>query len=367
MSASASRGRPPTKLAAMTLQDEWQRRASLPPFSREFKIPSDGALVSYPDHSIPGVYADVRFPNGRNGRVTVDATFPVPPGMGRRAIRLRVWLLRSHLRFVATRGRGAVELDQLARRVYSLLVEAVPGSRAFGEDVAPERRTVVWLPSHGGTTAPPIMARIRIGRADMLALDRALNDATYRRAFRFLLRAVLIHELLDWSVKLPRGTALQTWPVRRALPLAFDLAREMVRAAEHDESLGDRLAEALEGDATCAAYRKRYNVTDEQQAMAAAVALVERAFRGAWGRLRSPITMTPQNALRRYAYGRRSKPYRDSVRDATGHERRMAEAVGVDPDDTDAKMATFRRAFAERLLLAPRPGAWRPTPARRPR
>jgi hypothetical protein len=278
----------------------------------------------------------IRFPRSTRGRITVECPLPLTAS-GERTIRLRIWLPRSHLR--AAHGRAPlVALDRLADRIYGRLADFVANSTLGGLDRLPIHPRVLTL----SPLPPPICAVIKVAKADLVALDHALNDAETRERFRLYAHLMLPDELLTWSVELPRGNALKQWPLKRALPTAFAWARTLVQAAKSEPQLDRRIWDVINSDPRNEGYCIQHAAEDDQ---ARTVALVERAFRGAWERYRlcSPLTLTPRDALHRYAYGGRSTRFREL----------LGRVNCLDPHASERQ-----RYLAELYLLAAEPGRW---------
>jgi hypothetical protein len=335
----------------------------------ELEIRSDGPRIPLP-HTGP-LRIEVRFPKKKTaGRVTVNGTIPLVIAGQRREIPLTLWLPRSHLRSAARRAARpgppsavlvpgpagsarvkapSTDLDHVASLVYMRLADY---RGAMGLPARARRQTILLR------MPPPICAIVKIRHDDMVALDNALNDEQNRKRnherCRTALRLMLTHELLGWSLALPRGKSLKEWPLRRALPAAFGSARNLVRLARTDTQLAQRIAGIINGNDRLSAYCDNYADGDEVADLARAIALVDRAFGGAWNKYKVPRPCVfhgpkgPTNALRRYSYGKKSEKLRALLAD-----------VRLDPASPEDL-----RYFAERLLLG-EPGVGHPGRRRR--
>lgn len=116
--------------------------------------------------------------------------------------------------------------------------------------------------------------------------------------------------LRGYLIRPPRGRKARGWPLRDCLPAALFFARHLVvDKAAGDPSLMKRFIEVLEGDQACLDYIGPG--ADSLQALSqkrTVLALVDRAFRGAWGRYDVKALMKyalPKEVFDQYFYGQR--------------------------------------------------------------
>lgn len=129
-----------------------------------------------------------------------------------------------------------------------------------------------------------------------------------RRGHVALLKA-LFHTLFPPCLLLcllypPKGKAAKAWPLTQHVPLALFMAAKIVTAAHADQSLVTRITRTLKREPEVWEYVDTYAGVsrDPLPVKASAVALVDRAFRSAWGEynVKQPLLEDPKDVFHHY-------------------------------------------------------------------
>jgi hypothetical protein len=322
----------------------------------QFRFPDTGTVVSWPRR--------------QGGTVVVSAAIPFIQARVQIALIMPRTALARAVRVALKQGKteggrpagerrqalaGSRLLDAESRRLAITLADYAESPLGAAEDRPPqvsirmpqrERRAVEKLVGQVNLllTSSNLGVCLTLSQEALRGVRRVLASPEGYQSLRLALRMFLLpRELITWAVgHLPRGRSKGSWALKRSLPLAFGAARLLVERAEHVRAIGIRIKECIEEDTIADAYWRRFEDEERSlQKLAMSVALVDRAFRGAWQRyrLRAPCTVRdPRDVMRSHFYGREL--------DYVAAARREAQALDPHHQENLTRLA-------EDLLLGP--------------
>lgn len=102
----------------------------------------------------------------------------------------------------------------------------------------------------------------------------------------------------------PKGKTAKAWPLTQYVPLALFMAAEIVTAAQANQSHVTRIERTLRSEPDVWEYVDHYAGVSRHPlpVKASAVALVDRAFRSAWGeyKVKPPLSFDPKDVFHHY-------------------------------------------------------------------
>lgn len=125
----------------------------------------------------------------------------------------------------------------------------------------------------------------------------------------------------------PKGKAAKAWPLTQHVPLALFMAAKIVTAAQANQPFVTRIERTLRSEPDVWEYVDPYVGKSRLplQVKAIAVALVDRAFRSAWGvyKVKPPLAFDPKDVFRHYLSGQSRQRSVYQWRGYTSNEQRQ--------------------------------------------